>query len=109
MPLHRGPLGCDDRENYCIAKGSVAIQLMTAQNTILLCAQAFDGAAARMVEEASAKLHRYARERIEGMGEQHQLALSIDLCALRGLCIPRRANLDTAICRIHVHVGRHPD
>ena len=48
-------------------------------------------------------------ERLEGVGEQHQLALRVDLGALHAPAIPGRADLDAALRRVDVHVGGHAD
>src|SRR5580704_4421396 len=54
-----------------------------------------------------AELHRNAIDRLESMPEQQQLALRVERCALHALGIPGRADLDAAVGRIDVHVGRH--
>jgi hypothetical protein len=109
VPLHRWPFRRDYRENHGIADTAIGIQLVAAQNAILLRAQPFDGAAARMVEEARSKLDRDASEQIESMGEQHKFAFGIDQCALSGFCIPRGPDLDSTVCGVNVHESRHTD
>jgi len=107
MPLHRGPLADNDAVNAGVAQGAVGSPLVIAQHPIQLGAQPFNGAPAPVVKEMGAKLYRYAIQRFEGMGEQHQFALGVDRGPLHALSIPGAADFYTFVLRVDVHVGRH--
>ena len=80
---------------------------MVAQNAVLLGAEPLDAAPALVIEEMRAEFDRDAVELLEGMGQQQQFALGVERAALHALGIPGRADLDAAVGRIDIHVGRH--
>src|SRR5262245_44181530 len=85
---YRRPFARDDAVDARVAQRAVACALVTAQDAVELGADALDGATARGVEEMCPELHGDAVERLEGMLEQHQLALRIEWRALHPLAIP---------------------
>ena len=56
-----------------------------------------------------AKLDRDARELLERVREEQDLALGVDRGALRALCIPSMPDLETSVRRIDVEITRAAD
>src|SRR4051812_47718041 len=103
MRPHRRPFGGGDAVDNSVAQRAVRRDLMTAQNAVLLRAEALDSAAALMIEEMRAEFHRNAVQRFEGVREQQELALRVERPALGALPIPGRADLDAAVAGIDIH------
>src|SRR4051812_1296655 len=80
--LHRRPLAGDDAVNHGVAQRAVRRDLVAAQDTVLLGAEALDAAAALVVEEMGAEFYRNAVHLLERMRQQQQFALRIDRAAL---------------------------
>src|SRR5438309_473111 len=85
MPLYGRPFAVDDAEHDGVAPGAVGHELVIAQHRVLLGAEPRDSGARGVVEPVRAKLDRDAREPLECVGQQQQLALGIDRGALRAL------------------------
>src|SRR4051794_2931420 len=94
MRLHRRPFGGGDAVHHRVAQRAVRRDLVAAQDTVLLRAQALDGAAALVIEEMRTEFDRDAIQRLEGVPEQQQLALRVERPALRTLAVPGRTDLD---------------
>src|ERR1051326_2922045 len=107
MCLHRGPLGSDDAIDTAIADVSVWQDLVVAQNSVKLCAQALNGAPAAMVEEMCAQLHADAIQGLKGVCEQKQLALCVERRALHALAVPGAADFHAPVRFINVPVTGH--
>ena len=105
--FHRGPFPGNDAVDAGIAQRSVGCDLMVAEDAVELRAQAFDAAAALVIEEMRAELHRDALQFFKSVSQQEKLTLRIVSGALGAFPVPGRADLDTAVRGVHVHVGRH--
>ena len=107
MLFHGQPFRRNDGKDHRVPQTAVSVSLVTPQDAILLCAEAFDGAAACMIEEARSEFHCDTVQSLESVLKQHQLALRVDRRALGRSGIPRRADLNTAMSRVNVHVRGH--
>src|SRR6266705_1346027 len=105
VPLHRRPLALDDAEHDRVAVAAVGRDLVIAEHPVLLGAESRNRFARGMIEPMRAELDRDAFERLEGVGEQQELALGVDRGALCTLRIPRIADFQAAIRRIDVEVA----
>jgi hypothetical protein len=107
MRLHRGPLGGDNAINTAITDVSVWQDLIAAQNSVKLRAQALNGATACMVEEMRAQLHANAIQGFKSVREQKQLALCVERRALHAFAVPCSADLHAPVRFIHIPVTGH--
>src|SRR5215813_6357095 len=82
---------------------------MVSQDAVELCTEALDSSATRMVEGVRPEFDRDAGERFECVCEEKELALRVESGALDAPAVPGRADLDTVIDRIDVHIGGHSD
>jgi len=82
---------------------------MVTKHAVLLGAQARDRRTTGEVEPVRTKLDRDAVERFERVFEQQKLGLRIDAGALRGAAVPRVANFQSTIARVHIEVARRAD
>src|SRR5262245_57092515 len=104
MRLHRRPFAGDDAVDAGVAQRAVATDMMVAQDAVELGAEALDGPAALHIEIVRAEFDRDAAQRLEGVVEQQQLALTIERGALQAAGIPCRADLEPAACRIGMKI-----
>src|SRR5690349_2079154 len=107
MRLHRRPFTGDDAVNHGVAQRSVWRDLVAAQNTVLLGAEALNAAPALVIEEVRAELYRNAIQLLEGVRQQQQFALCIERAALHAPGVPGRADLDATVGGVDIHVGGH--
>jgi len=111
VSLYRRPLCVQDAVHAGVTQRAcgigMVIDLVVAQNAIELGAQAFNGAAALLVEEMRSKFNGIAMELFKGVGQQHAFAFCVDQGALHTAAIPRGANFNTEVGRIDVHVRGH--
>src|SRR5205085_8473843 len=77
-----------------VAHGAVAARLVMADDAVLLCPQRRDGALRSEVEVIGAQSDDLARELLERMTEEQQLARRVDMAFLPALRVPRVADLD---------------
>jgi hypothetical protein len=82
---------------------------MAAQDTVLLGAEALDGSAALMVEEAGAEFHGNALEVFKGMGKQEKFTLGVNARALNAFSVERGTDFDALVHGIDVHEGGHAE
>ena len=80
--LHPRPFAVENRIDDCIAQATIRHPLMTAQHAVLLRAEPLDRRLAALVERIGTDLHALAVQRLEGVGEQHELGLGVDAGAL---------------------------
>src|SRR5262245_44756128 len=91
--LHGRPFAGDDAVDAGVAQRAVSGDLVVAQNAVELGAQPLDAGSALAVEEVGAELHGDATQRLEGVAEQQELAVRVEVGALHGSAIPGRADL----------------
>src|SRR6185295_13013762 len=82
MRLYGRPFGGGDAVDAGVAQGAVGHDAVVAQNAVELGAETLDAAPALLIEDVRAELHGDAVERLEGVGEQQQLALGVEVGAL---------------------------
>lgn len=82
---------------------------MVAEDAVEFGAEAFDAAAALLVEEVGAEFYGDAIYGFEGVLQQEQFALGVQRRALDRLAVPGRADFQAAVCRVYVHVSSHAD
>src|SRR5205823_5244526 len=70
MRLHRRPFAGDDAVDAGVAQRAVGQQLVMAQDTVELGAQALDAAPALVIDEMGAELDRDALIRLESVSQQ---------------------------------------
>src|SRR5262245_55917194 len=105
--LHRRPFGGDDAVDAGVAQGPVGADPVAPQDAVKRGAQPLDAASALEIEEVRAELDCDTAERLEGVGEQQQLAVGVEVGALHAAAVPGRADLHALVGRIDVHVRRH--
>src|SRR6185503_5030703 len=79
MRLHRRPFAGDDAVDAGVAQRAVGRPLVAPQDAVELGTQPLDAAPACVVEKVRAELHPDAVEALEGMRQQQQLALRVDV------------------------------
>ena len=111
MSAHRRPFWRDHAVDAGVAQGvlglGVGVDLVASKHTVQLGTQALYGAAALLVKEMRAELHRDAVQLLKSVGQQQALGLGVERGALHAAAVPGRADFDTAVGRVDVHVGGH--
>jgi hypothetical protein len=92
MRLYRRPFAIENAVYAGVAQSAVAGDLMLPQHPVQFRTQSFDGSPALPIEEMGSEFNGYAIQLLEGMGQEQQLALSVQRAALHALSIPRGAD-----------------